>query len=172
MEASLTPIVTGQGHLSRRRAARYPILIGGSRRLGNIAVGCYGRGMQEVHGRRIRSTPPTRQDAALGGPSTHSNRTGEELITYHLLTTTGAEARHRRVGIAVRSRERIVGSMAKLDETAPLSEGEPEVDILAELRASRPLHPALGRLHDRLVGASSEHEITSYDRMHHRHNRK
>lgn len=55
---------------------------------------------------------------------------------------------------------------------APLADEEPEVDILTEMKASRPLHPALGRLHDRLVGASSEREITSYDRMHHRHNRK
>lgn len=46
-----------------------------------------------------------------------------------------------------------------------------EVDVMMELTASRPEHPALGRLHDRLVGASSEREITSYDRMHHRHNR-
>ena len=62
--------------------------------------------------------------------------------------------------------------MAALEKTVPLADEEPEVDILAELKASRPLHPVLGRLHDRLVGASSEREITSYDRMHHRHNRK
>ena len=49
---------------------------------------------------------------------------------------------------------------------------EPDVDLLEELTASRPKHPALGRLHDRLVGVASEREITSYDRMHHRHNRK
>jgi hypothetical protein len=42
---------------------------------------------------------------------------------------------------------------------------------MMELTASKPEHPALGRLHDRLTGESSEHEITSYDRMHHRHNR-
>jgi hypothetical protein len=62
--------------------------------------------------------------------------------------------------------------MAGLGEKAPLLAEEPEVDILEELKASRPLHPALGRLHDRLVGVASEREITSYDRMHHRHNRK
>jgi hypothetical protein len=49
----------------------------------------------------------------------------------------------------------------------PMDEG----DVIMELTASRPEHPALGRLHDRLVGTSSEREITSYDRMHHRHNR-
>ena len=64
------------------------------------------------------------------------------------------------------------GLMAGSEERAPLSDEEPAVDIMAELMASRPLHPALGRLHDRLVGASSQREITSYDRMHHRHNRK
>jgi hypothetical protein len=62
--------------------------------------------------------------------------------------------------------------MAGLEETAPLQAGASDVDILEELRASRPEHPALERLHDRLVGVKSEREITSYDRMHHRHNRK
>ena len=57
-------------------------------------------------------------------------------------------------------------------DTAPSSaEEQSEVDVLVELTASRPEHPALGRLHDRLVGVSAEREITSYDRMHHRHNR-
>jgi hypothetical protein len=57
-------------------------------------------------------------------------------------------------------------------ETAPFSAEEPvEVDVLTELTASRPEHPALGRLHDRLIGDSPDREITSYDRMHHRHNR-
>lgn len=51
------------------------------------------------------------------------------------------------------------------------TEEQSEVDVLTELTASRPEHPALARLHDRLVGTSSEREITSYDRMHHRHNR-
>ena len=49
---------------------------------------------------------------------------------------------------------------------------EASVDILEELKSSRPVHPALGRLHDRLVGTTSEREITSYDRMHHRHSRR
>jgi hypothetical protein len=53
-----------------------------------------------------------------------------------------------------------------------LLETEPELDIIDELKSSRPAHPALARLHDRLVGATPEREITSYDRMHHRHNRK
>ena len=55
---------------------------------------------------------------------------------------------------------------------APLLEVEPELDIVDELQSSRPAHPALGRLHDRLVGVTPQREITSYDRMHHRHNRK
>lgn len=76
------------------------------------------------------------------------------------------------IGIAVGTQERILGRMAGLEQAATLAGEESEVDVLAELKASRPLHPALGRLHDRLVGASSEREITSYDRMHHRHNRK
>lgn len=43
-------------------------------------------------------------------------------------------------------------------------------DLVEELRTQRPVHPALGRVHDRLVNAE-ELVITSYDRMHHRHNR-
>ena len=43
-------------------------------------------------------------------------------------------------------------------------------DLVEDLRAQRPAHPALSRVHDRLVGAQSM-PITSYDRMHHRHNR-
>jgi hypothetical protein len=64
--------------------------------------------------------------------------------------------------------------MAWLEQATSLADNEDSevVDVLAELKASRPMHPALGRLHDRLVGASHEREITSYDRMHHRHNRK
>lgn len=74
--------------------------------------------------------------------------------------------------LAARVRERIVDDMAVTEEGAPSLVEEPEVDILEELKASRPLHPALGRLHDRLVGMASTREITSYDRMHHRHSRK
>jgi len=77
----------------------------------------------------------------------------------------------RPVPLAVPPGERIVADMAEAKGTHPRVE-EPEVDILAELQASRPLHPALGRLHDRLVGVTSAREITSYDRMHHRHSRK
>lgn len=45
-------------------------------------------------------------------------------------------------------------------------------EIAQELRSIVPTHPALNRLHRRLV-ASSEVEavITSYDRMYHRHAR-
>jgi hypothetical protein len=74
--------------------------------------------------------------------------------------------------LAVRLWESIVADMAGVEESAPSLVDEPKVDILEELRASRPLHPALGRLHDHLVGVASAREITSYDRMHHRHNRK
>ena len=40
----------------------------------------------------------------------------------------------------------------------------------ALLTARRPIHPALARAHDRVTQAEPS-EITSYDRMHHRHNR-
>lgn len=39
------------------------------------------------------------------------------------------------------------------------------------LAGSRPTHPALARAHDAVTGRSDHSEITSYDRMHHRHNR-
>lgn len=39
------------------------------------------------------------------------------------------------------------------------------------LQDVRPTHPALARVHDTLVGRNDSDEITSYDRMHHRHNR-
>lgn len=58
-----------------------------------------------------------------------------------------------------------------MDAVSSSAEEQAEMDVVVELTASRPEHPALGRLHDRLIGASSEREITSYDRMHHRHNR-
>ena len=58
-----------------------------------------------------------------------------------------------------------------MDTASSSAEDHAEVDVLTELTASRPEHPALGRLHDRLIGSSPEREITSYDRMHHRHNR-
>jgi hypothetical protein len=62
--------------------------------------------------------------------------------------------------------------MAVVEEGVPSLVEGPEVNILEELKASRPLHPALGRLHDRIVGMVPTSEITSYDRMHHRHSRK
>lgn len=43
-------------------------------------------------------------------------------------------------------------------------------DLAEELREHRPEHPALARLHQRMVD-SEDQQITSYDRMHHRHNR-
>ena len=41
------------------------------------------------------------------------------------------------------------------------------------LREDRPQHPALARVHDQIVaiGERETGSITSYDRMHHRHNR-
>ena len=50
--------------------------------------------------------------------------------------------------------------------TSPAAE-----ELVAEVLASRPEHPALARLHDSLLQTDSDREITSYDRMHHRHNR-
>jgi hypothetical protein len=53
-------------------------------------------------------------------------------------------------------------------ETAtPVATQEGLVD---ELRDHRPEHPALARLHQRMIN-SEDQQITSYDRMHHRHNR-
>jgi hypothetical protein len=43
-------------------------------------------------------------------------------------------------------------------------------DLVDELREHRPDHPALARLRQRMVN-SEEQQITSYNRMHHRHNR-
>lgn len=60
---------------------------------------------------------------------------------------------------------------ATLDTTTPELTSDATTDVAAELTASRPGHPALGRLHDELVGGAPADEITSYDRLHHRHNR-
>jgi hypothetical protein len=40
-----------------------------------------------------------------------------------------------------------------------------------DIGALRPSHPALARAHDAVTGRAEHGEITSYDRMHHRHNR-
>jgi hypothetical protein len=45
-----------------------------------------------------------------------------------------------------------------------------QADLVEELRERQPEHPALARLHQRMVN-SEDQQITSYDRMHHRHNR-
>lgn len=45
-----------------------------------------------------------------------------------------------------------------------------EDNPLSDLRGESPAHPALRRLHERITNAESQ-QITSYDRMHHRHNR-
>ncbi|MDQ3802343.1 MAG: hypothetical protein M3416_00585 [Acidobacteriota bacterium] len=45
-------------------------------------------------------------------------------------------------------------------------------DLGRALKASAPQHPALGRVHAKLVSASeTEVAISRYDRMHHRHSR-
>ncbi len=45
-------------------------------------------------------------------------------------------------------------------------------DLGRMLKASAPQHPALNRVHAKLVAtASTEVAISSYDRMHHRHSR-
>jgi hypothetical protein len=42
--------------------------------------------------------------------------------------------------------------------------------LVDELREYRPEHPVLARVHHRLIDTEDQ-QITSYDRMHHRHNR-
>lgn len=45
-------------------------------------------------------------------------------------------------------------------------------DLGTMLKASAPLHPALNRVHAKLVAsAETEVAISRYDRMHHRHSR-
>jgi hypothetical protein len=45
-------------------------------------------------------------------------------------------------------------------------------DFGRALKASAPQHPALGRVHAKLVSSSeTEMAISRYDRMHHRHSR-
>lgn len=47
-----------------------------------------------------------------------------------------------------------------------------EAEVAQQLRSLVPSHPALNRLHRRLVASSGvETVITSYDRMYHRHSR-
>jgi hypothetical protein len=49
---------------------------------------------------------------------------------------------------------------------------EPDQGALGDaIAAMRPEHPALARAHDQLRGQDESTEITSYDRLHHRHNR-
>ena len=56
------------------------------------------------------------------------------------------------------------------DADARTALAEPGEDSVS-LTGSRPTHPALARAHDAVTGRSDHSEITSYDRMHHRHNR-
>lgn len=47
-----------------------------------------------------------------------------------------------------------------------------DLDVLEVLRDLTPEHPALARLRgDLIAGSTADQTITSYDRMHHRHNR-
>ena len=46
-----------------------------------------------------------------------------------------------------------------------------EWPLAVSLAALRPEHPALARAHDSVTGRNGHDEITSYDRLHHRHNR-
>jgi len=47
-----------------------------------------------------------------------------------------------------------------------------EEQVMEALREHPQMHPALARLRENLVGdGSSSQVITSYDRLHHRHNR-
>lgn len=55
-----------------------------------------------------------------------------------------------------------------VEETRPDS----REDLGRALKASAPQHPALGRVHAKLVTSSeTEVAISRYDRMHHRHSR-
>jgi hypothetical protein len=55
-----------------------------------------------------------------------------------------------------------------VEETRPDS----REDLGQALKASAPQHPALGRVHAKLVSSSgTEVAISRYDRMHHRHSR-
>lgn len=64
-----------------------------------------------------------------------------------------------------------------LPMTEPLNAAPSQMDLTDEqvntlLTNVAPSHPALRRLHDKLnTSAGAEAAITSYDRMHHRHNR-
>jgi len=53
---------------------------------------------------------------------------------------------------------------------ASISSPMAQDDLLLDLREESPAHPALRRLRERIVDADSQ-QITSYDRMHHRHSR-
>lgn len=60
--------------------------------------------------------------------------------------------------------------------TAPASEALKKSnggasDLAQVLKVVNPKHPALSRLHTELKAVSGTSVITSYDRMHHRHNR-
>jgi len=58
-------------------------------------------------------------------------------------------------------------SQVNADAATSLAE---QGNLVDELREHRPEHPALARLRQRMVN-SEEQQITSYNRMHHRHNR-
>lgn len=45
-----------------------------------------------------------------------------------------------------------------------------QTSLVDELREHLPEHPVLARVHNRLIDTEDQ-QITSYDRMHHRHNR-
>jgi hypothetical protein len=57
--------------------------------------------------------------------------------------------------------------MAKSSE-GPVGDAE---NLREAIVVRRPAHPALARLYDAAVADGDPREITSYDRMHHRHNR-
>ena len=55
--------------------------------------------------------------------------------------------------------------------TPETTEGAEVWPLAVLLTAFRPEHPALARAHDSVTGRNGHDEITSYDRLHHRHNR-
>jgi hypothetical protein len=64
--------------------------------------------------------------------------------------------------------EQTVADAPAADERQPAA----REDFGRDLKASAPRHPALGRVHARLVSeGETEAAISRYDRMHHRHSR-
>ncbi len=57
-----------------------------------------------------------------------------------------------------------------MDDADSASSLAQRASLVDELREHLPDHPVLARVHSRLIDTEDQ-QITSYDRMHHRHNR-